>query len=98
MMEVQMADEWGPWIEHDGKGCPVLGMYCETRWESLFVVQSWEGVVTDRWAPAFVWANHLQETPRGKLWGRVIRYRVRKPRALLDLIEMVERMPERVNA
>lgn len=18
-----MADEWGPWIEHDGKGCPV---------------------------------------------------------------------------
>ena len=25
-------EEWGAWIEHDGKGCPVIGHIVECRW------------------------------------------------------------------
>lgn len=24
-----MEEDWGPWIEHDGKGCPCAGMHVE---------------------------------------------------------------------
>jgi hypothetical protein len=33
-----MRYQWGPWIEHDGRGCPVKGQWVQVRdgtgWES----------------------------------------------------------------
>lgn len=83
-----MTEEWGPLIRHDGKGCPVTGMFCEVHTASRVVTC---GIVMDNGGPCSLW-----------VWTglcilclphRVVAYRVRKPRALLDLIDMVENLP-----
>ncbi len=84
--------EWGPWIEHEGKGLPVpVG-------SRVFVEQAdgAQGVLTveepkpkNEGGDAFIW-DSLRP---GRAWVAIIRYRVRKPRALLDLIDLVENLP-----
>ncbi len=81
--------EWGPWIEHDCKGCPVpIGVQVEVEYPSgnRYISDNddgpwWRGGGYRRW--------------RGQRahWAPIIRYRIRKPRALLDLIELVENLP-----
>ena len=97
-----MAEEWGPWVEHDGKGCPLekgtLGEAC-LRNGKIVVFRALCGSViggpNDPIAGcAWEWGNK----PIRWRFYEVIRYRVRKPRALLDLIEMVESLPEQVDA
>lgn len=83
-----MAEEWGPWIEHDGTGCPVVGMYV------IAVIadgRSFEGVASpgcDKpprgYASAWIWSS----IPRICFWRRVVRYRVRRPDALRRLIDL----------
>lgn len=81
-----MSEEWGPWIEHDGKGCPCVGAFVH-----------------------IVYADGFERKGRatgGGSWRSssglilILRYRIRKPRALIELIEMVENLPqpERVEA
>jgi hypothetical protein len=95
-----LREEWGPWVEHDGKGCPVSGMYVEAEWQGFVGagLQIWRGVVTPYWEPPFDWRNHLQLDENGDLIGRVLRYRVRIPPALIAIRQMVEDLPERVDA
>lgn len=46
--------------------------------------------------PAWDWENFGKINPAtGNVIGRVLRYRIRRPRALLDLIETIETLPER---
>ncbi len=80
--------EWGPWIDHDGKRCPCsagvrMQIYmrpgCAIRKDGEDHAK-WEFTVNEY---ALMWRN----------WEHVERYRVRKPRALLDLIELVENLP-----
>ncbi len=85
-----MADEWGSWIEHDGKGCPVVGMYVQARIDSGLIV---EGVPTAKcddppagYASAWIWAT----VPEDEAWSRVVRYRVRRPSALRRLIDIAD--------
>lgn len=103
-----MADEWSPWVEHDGRGCPVVGLFCHVIGEGArgehHEVQM---IVRDH--PCWDWSNFGKPgSDRGRcgVWAKVTRYRIRKPRALLDLIEMAEslsapqpqRLPEIANA
>ena len=92
-----MDECWGPWIEHDGKGEPVPdGTVVQVAYASgnTPVAQSaagpwWRGGGYRSWKG--VRANYAP----------IIRYRIRKPRALIELIEMVENLPaptERVDA
>jgi hypothetical protein len=102
-----MEEEWGPWIEHDGKGCPCEGMMVESvtaggqaaiHIAGALRVQVHTGQAIRYSGPtsgdAWDWASlapvafHL----------RVIRYRIRKPNALRELIDMVERLPVRDDA
>jgi hypothetical protein len=90
--------EWGPWIEHDGKGCPVKGKWGELETARGEIIQTrfgtWvgpeDGIPVDCWdwtclnLRLFAWDD------------RVIRYRVRKPRALKQLRDMVENLPAQV--
>ncbi len=90
--------EWGPWVEHDGKGCPVaagtlvealvVGFWTETgRRDSssgLHHLGAWRALVDDDGDP---WFFDRPGTVEVRL------YRVRKPRALLDLIDLVENLP-----
>lgn len=90
-----MSDEWGPWIEHDGRGCPCVGQYVHVRYKNpagLFIGPNGEldadragavGVASG--SPSWAWAPH---------WNPIIRYRIRKPRALKQLRE-IARNPER---
>jgi hypothetical protein len=101
-----MSAEWGAWIEHDGSGCPVVGQFVH-----VVLGDDWETPILGSgdcgWGPQWKPINEAEavgiaEDDPGWHWAfgwfPVIRYRVRKPRALQDLIEMVERMPERVDA
>ena len=87
-----MSDEWGPWIEHDGMGCPVRGMWVET----ITNKPGWteDGVLTDR--KIYFTSGPLRSwdwSYASKGFVMVIRYRVRIPRALQQLREMVENLP-----
>ena len=78
-----MSEEWGPWIEHDGKGCPCVGMYVhvigENR-EEAFGLAGSEGAGSWDWSKA----------PR---YTRLTHYRIRKPRALQQLRDMIAGLP-----
>jgi hypothetical protein len=95
--------EWGPWIDHDGTGCPVVGMWVhgverggfEDIWIAGTVLV--EGftpvgrvVNLQSWRCRWSWAVSGNVVER---FHHIIRYRVRKPRALRELIEMVENLP-----
>lgn len=86
-----MSEEWTDWIEHDASGCPIaVGMYCAVTCRGRSGKErTLEGVMSPKGQRAGSWTvkDHLG------LWDQVIRYRIRKPRALLQLIEMVENLP-----
>ncbi len=80
-----MSEEWGPVIQHDGKGCPLsagtiihsFGEWPDGRPEEFV------GPVNPKWA-GWDWSNG----------SRIIRYRIRKPRALLDMIERARELDD----
>lgn len=90
-----MAEEWGPWIDHDGKGCPCVGEYVQAVELSLIRGEcTFEAVAGMRGGFSWDWQWASKPVPGiGSLASRIIRYRIRKPRALLNLIEMVENLP-----
>jgi hypothetical protein len=106
-----MSEEWGPWIDHDGaepnipdgvdfeveftdargKLVPASGAEIDT---TIFPGFFW------RWKTVrVVWFRHeRRRVCDDPAYAPIIRYRIRKPRALLDLIEMVENLPDEVDA
>ena len=77
-----MSDEFGPWIEHNGKGCPVVGQVVLIK-----LANSAEDVVvaglecldsgidpSTHHLSAWVWTF---PTPK-----HIVRYRVKKPRGM----------------
>lgn len=89
-----MSDEWGPWIEHDGQDCPCRGMYVHVVYsepDCLGVAELFGVVPQDAGyycASQWVWHKALK-------YGRplIIRYRIRKPRALADLQDLIADLP-----
>lgn len=90
------GDIWGPWILHDGKGCPCrVGEFVHTIEADG---EEWAGLITRRlFEPDEPGEVNVWIWERGFLEGypdwRVIRYRIKRPRALIQLIEMVEALP-----
>ena len=83
-----MSEEWGPWIEHDGRGCPVKkGTLVKTLHQDG---TSEEGPTSG--APFTGWDWECCDM-FGKPGYKLIRYRVRPPKALQQLIQMVENLP-----
>lgn len=90
-----MSDEWGPWIAHDGKGCP-----CKGKWVHMI----YSHPVNPK--THFGNGNFLPDgsvigiANGGKSWKwehgfkKIIRYRIRKPRALLDMIERARELSD----
>jgi hypothetical protein len=94
-----MTDEWGPWIEHGGLGCPVpFGTIAEVTEKAVEDGSDFcagderTGVVlvTGAMIEPWVWGNSI---------ANIIRYRVRKPRGLTILADIAAgvRQPERVD-
>lgn len=84
-----MSDDWGPWIEHDGKGCPCRGMW---------VQRIYNRPAFDDASGKWIGGKEGLVVCGGKSWTweikiRVIRYRIRKPHALQQLRDMIENLP-----
>lgn len=91
-------EQWGPWTEHDGKGCPCIGMLAEVEyadgdvlvlrlgvgWFSTGAEAHYNGPL---YRTSWDWSTEGRQVP-------VVRYRVRKPRALLDLIERARELDD----
>lgn len=99
-----IESEWGPWKEHDGKGCPCDGMLVmvEFRGEHTRLGRYWTGIAgaqcrqrggnANDALSAWVWSG---KSPRS---DEIIRYRIRKPRGLTILESLLENLPEEVDA
>lgn len=92
-------EEWGPWIEHDGKGCPCEGMLVHVvRFDApdIVVIAGAQcratGIPVTGKHSAWVWPNGKPERTN------VIRYRIRKPRGLTILESLLTDLPEKVDA
>lgn len=94
-----MDGEWGPWIEHDGKGCPCVGMMVHRVFDTEF-----DRLVGESVSPT---KEHISICTDEEIdsWNgncdhiigyipQVIHYRIRKPRALLDMIERARELDD----
>ncbi len=87
-----MTEEWGPWIDHDGKGCPLpAGTICEIecRDGECGEIRTEPPKPENEGGDCFCWGT-VAKTYRHL---EIIRYRIRRPRALIELIDMVENLP-----
>ncbi|TNE66823.1 MAG: hypothetical protein EP336_09405 [Rhodobacteraceae bacterium] len=87
-----MSEEWGPWIEHDGLGlptCVMIGVWMQCEVLGQRGRRMKEGRVHEGTVNSPSW---FEKTPYGR-FEMVVRYRIRKPRALREMIEMVESLP-----
>ena len=107
-----MTEEWGPWIEHDGKGCPCRGEIVEAIWRhrdgrtynyiegesSVWLVPPDAG--SNPRSSSWIWrlVNGLPHPMPGGNSAPIIRYRIRKPRGLTILEGLLENLPEQVDA
>lgn len=80
-----MSEEWGPWIKHDGNGCPVKGMTVEVDHYHPF-----HGLERGLLIKCVDGGRGWDDRPED---SNVVRYRIRKPRALRNLIQLVEDLP-----
>ena len=83
--------EWGGWVLHDGKGCPVNGMYIRVVGETvdgdLFEQEGWCRNID---LTAWDWSNFGKwDDKHNWITSRVLRYRIRKPRGLQILEEQL---------
>ena len=100
-----MSDDiWGPWIDHDGKGCPCSGAMVESvDAGGVAMVHIAGGIsvhpVTGEWRARYVdedlcdlwdWAECAAY---GSYDARIVRYRIRKSRGLILLQELIENLP-----
>lgn len=94
-----MSEEWGPWIEHDGEGCPCVGMYAQAlaEMEISAISRNTKMVkVSDRVMEGIA--------TEGGSWGmkegfnRYLMYRIRKPKGLQILEALLKDLPESVDA
>jgi hypothetical protein len=106
MVGRSMSAEWGPWIEHDGKGCPCRGEYVQAidrgRVTAEFVAGT-QLCAGRMFEVAESWTDNM---PNAWTWGsmrrrsqyEIIRYRIRKPRGMTILESLLEDLPEGVDA
>lgn len=98
-----MSEEWGPWIAHNGGGCPVpIG----TIVHAVFHCPGWDlRKVPDADDPSIIeigcdWVIKPVLVGNGATWDRwIVRYRIRKPKGLTILQRIAEQpQDERVDA
>ena len=83
--------DWGPWIEHDGRGRPVPpGTFVRAVSEDVRgVIKEEEGVAgDDPSGGSWNWEN-FGTFDNGGIINRIIRYRTRRYRAADDLIASI---------
>ena len=87
-------EEWGPWIEHDGNGFPLMRgqiahMVFRDWSQEIGPVGTFVVGDPDKVGSCWHW---------GTGWPEIIRYRIRKPRGLTILEGLLTDLPEKVDA
>ena len=83
------SEEWGPWIEHDGKGCPCVGMWVRAEFtNSLGYIAQSEGRAGSDGGWSWRWGDAVENR-----WCLILRYRIRKPRGMKIIEELLEKLP-----
>lgn len=84
--------EWGPWVDHDGKRCPLpVGTVVEGIFERLpgQYVRAVGSVGPHDIGYSWDWSWWMRRAPDDlRFVARIRRYLVRRPQALRDLIRM----------
>lgn len=96
-----MADDWGPWIEHDGKGCPLAaGTVCRAIFEGEpgHLSAPTIGTVGANHGYSWDWSLWGQTAPDGYRITRIIKYQVKTPRGMVELKTALADLPETVDA
>lgn len=98
-----MREEWGPWIEHDGSGCPCVGMYAQWVWDNGVIREGIAGISRVNPITGEVLGARKGCGPNVWDWAtkpirRAIRYRIRKPRGMTILESLLENLPDEVKA
>jgi hypothetical protein len=87
------AEQWGPWTDHDGKGCPCPGKWVRVVGKCYPVIL--EGIAVD--GGGWHWTTPdpagATKVGAGFIYDPIIRYQIRKPRALLQLMEIAANPP-----
>jgi len=76
-----MSDEWGPWIEHDGKGCPCVGEYVHNVHNHG---GEWFGIAGSQGGRSWDWSANF---------SKIIRYRIRRHRGMAILNAILTNLP-----
>ena len=92
-----MSDEWGPWIEHDGRGCPVAAGVITLKQYGRPRAAHWGGL------PGAVFMGEYFvisiSSGSGSSWNwstrsnPILRYRIRKPKGLMILEGLIAELP-----
>ena len=78
------------WIEHDGKGCPCFGQWVAVWHEGMSgIVLEIEGRAGQDGGESWDWRKFGAISKNGKRITKIIRYRIRKPRGLTILENLV---------
>lgn len=98
----EQKDEWGPWIEHDGSGCPLpAGTLGEAKLRCGRVASFRACCGSTLGGP------YVKATASGSawIWGssvyteqEVVRYRIRRPRGMAVLDKAMTDLPQEVEA
>ena len=86
-------EEFGPWIEHDGKGCPCVGQFVRSVERGGRMDDHIAGGVGDGLSRQWDWGSGIPKSMQ------IIRYRIRKPKGLTiltDILREVERDGDKV--
>jgi len=95
----EQHSEWGPWIEHDGKGCPCVGHYVDVFGQSSFAgdyTGSGWCQIGAGWLCCFDWGNY-GKLVNGAVATRIIRYRIRRPKGMAILNAILADLPAPVS-
>jgi hypothetical protein len=93
-------DEWGPWIEHDGKGCPCKGQYGEVIFGDgdVFIGVFGHAGKTKNGDTVLASNGRMRSWEWVEGFHKVIRYRIRKPRGMAILEALLQDLPQDVDA
>lgn len=86
-------DEWSEWVEHDGSGCPCIGEYVQLEYDVEVDATMWRGpsdaIIHGKRVEVIVRRGPLNSWNWRIGWARVIRYRIRKPKGLTILTNIL---------
>ena len=90
-----MSEEWGPWQEHDGKGCPCVGQYVQLQTRSGMRAEGVAGtsyaVRTNSSQSGWVWPVPLRHALTVET--EVETYRIRRPKGMAILEQLLADIP-----